>query len=393
METEKRRKIFSQIAFYCFYAGVVTETLLVLIDKSAFTNPIEGQIFRVTFLLFLVKLCLTKYKKREYAAIVLFGILGIVSYLATGRNEILRLVVFAAACKDIDINKCLKLVFWVTLTGCAALILLSLTGVYGTAALTGDYGRGSLETRYTLGMGHPNALQCMVWALTVLYLYLYVEKMKWYMFILLLLVNGGFFLLTDSKTGFIAAVFSICLAAVNRISKAGWIRRLTFAGGSLVLLGSVAISIMAAENAVLLYRYRWEWYWNEKVEFYRKLDALLTGRINSLVGTENFEGTAETWSLFSRPENEYYFDMGWVRLFYWYGIIPACIFIVLLLVLMFYCYKKQKMAALVMITSFSLYTLIEAHGISVYLARNYVFFLLGMYWYHILDWKREEKGR
>lgn len=387
----EREELFSKIAYYSFYVAVIIEVLIVIIDKSSYTNPIEGRLFQLTFLLFLIKVCLSKYTPREYVAIFLFCVLGAISYFVTERNEIIRLVMMVAACKDIDMKKCLKLVFWMTLAGCLAIVLLSVMGIYGDIVLIQDYGRGSVETRYTLGMGHPNALQCMVWALTTLGLYLYAESMKWYYFLLAAVVNGGLFLLTDSKTSLLVAAFTIVLFAFVRIFKGRWASILVFLGGALATVGCIVLSVFAAKDAILLYRFRWEWYWTPTVEIYRKLDALLTGRINSLVGTENFEGTLQTWSLFSRPENVYYFDMGWVRLFYWYGIIPASIFIAVIFLLMLYCCCKKQNAALIMIIAFSLYTLIEAHGISEYLARNYVFFLIGAYWSPMLACIKRKK--
>lgn len=390
---KEKESLLSQIAYYSFYAAVVIEVLMVIIDKSAYINPIEGRLFQLTFLLCLIKVCLTKYSKREYATIFLVCVLGAISYFVTGRNEIVRLVMFVAACKDIDMKKCMKLVFWLTLVGCLIIILLAVTGIYGGISLTQDYGRGSVETRYTLGMGHPNALQCMAWALTTLGLYLYSENMKWYYFLLVTVINGALFLLTDSKTSLLVSVFTIALFIFIRIFKRKWAGTLIFIGGVLVTTVCIVFSVLSAQNAYLIYRYRWEWYWTPKVERYLQLDKLLTGRINSLVGTENFEGTLQTWSLFSKPENVYYFDMGWVRLFYWYGIIPACIFIAVLLLLMIYCWRKGEYAALIMIISFSLYTLIEAHGISEYLARNYVFFLMGAYWSPMLACINKNKDR
>ena len=118
---------------------------------------------------------------------------------------------------------------------------------------------------------------------------------------------------------------------------------------------------------------------------FSKLNSVLNGRIRILVENDGFEVTVGTWRLLSRPENNYYFDMGWVRLFYWYGIIPASIFVAVLLLMMYYCYRKEQYMALVLIASFSLYSIIEAHAISVYLARNYMLFLMGMYWSAILQ--------
>ena len=126
--------------------------------------------------------------------------------------------------------------------------------------------------------------------------------------------------------------------------------------------------------------------------FFVKLNDVLNGRIRILVENEGFEGTTGTWSLFSRPGNNYFFDMGWIRLFYWFGIIPGVIFLAAVFILMIYCYKKQDYMAAVMVVSVSVYSVIEAHVFSDYLARNYVFFLLGMYWSNMFGLSSPSEG-
>lgn len=54
------------IGQFCFYAGLVLELLIVIIDKSAYINPVEGQLFRITFILFLIKVCCTKFSLKEW---------------------------------------------------------------------------------------------------------------------------------------------------------------------------------------------------------------------------------------------------------------------------------------------------------------------------------------
>ncbi len=271
MRTDKSLR--EKTAYLIFYLGVIIEIILVLIDKSAYTNPIEGQIFRLTFLLFFAKACLTKYSFREYAVIAFFLTVGAVSYFATGRNEIVRVVMFIAACKDIDMVKCLKVVFWMTLAGCLALILLSLFGILGTVSLTQDYGRGSVETRYVLGLGHPNALQCMVCVLTMLGMYLYHAKWKWYYYALTLMVNVFFFLLTDSKTGFLVSAGAVFLFFVASKARNKILTGIFAAGNAAVFAGSIVISIMSAKNAMCLWDYYWWAKTDRKIEFYLFLDT------------------------------------------------------------------------------------------------------------------------
>ena len=107
--------------------------------------------------------------------------------------------------------------------------------------------------------------------------------------------------------------------------------------GYLAAAFSVGISILIAANAYRVYDYVWNADRTKKTLFFVKLNELFNGRIRILVENDGFEGTAGTWSLFSRPENNYFFDMGWVRLFYWFGIVPAGIFLLAVLCLMIYC--------------------------------------------------------
>ena len=385
------RKQIEKIAYGSFYLGVIIEVLMVIIDKSALINPVEGRLFQLTFLLFLIKTCLTRYDKKEYAVIAAFLALGAISYFVTGRNDIVRIVMFLAACKNVDMQKCMKLVFYMTLTGCLLIMFLSFFGVGGGLALTQDYGRGSVETRYTLGMGHPNALQCMVFALTVLALYLYGEKWKWYGYAAALAVNTGFFFLTDSKTSFLVAVFAIFYTGMYQFIQRKIIKIICNVVGKLLVTGSIVFSIFISWTAHYVYEYDWEIDTSSKAAFFKKLDSILTGRVRSLTSSVRWEGTIRTWKLFSEPANNYYFDMGWIRLFYWYGIIPACVFIISLLVLMWYCVKKEDYRACIMIVSLSVYAVMEAHTVSIYIARNYVLFLIGMYWTDIID-ERKWKG-
>lgn len=153
----------------------------------------------------------------------------------------------------------------------------------------------------------------------------------------------------------------------------------------------VAGSILTAKEAVIVRFYNWHpWVDNFSVwtKMWGLIDRVLTGRISSLVETDNQAGIISTWRLFSTPNTDYYFDMGWIRLFYWYGIIPAGIAVVVLLLLLWYFIRERKYAEITVIASAALYTVVEAHLVSVYIGRNYILFLVGMYWYKLLDRKK-----
>lgn len=385
------KHILKNVGIYSFYLAVMIEVTLVILDKSEFLYPYEGWTFRITFLLCLVKVLFTKYNRKEYLTIALFLGMGFLSYQITGRNEILRIVMFIAACKDIDMIRCLKMVFWMTLVGCLGIVLLSVTGIYGAMALTKDFGRGGIETRYILGMGHPNALHCMVWALTLLGLYLYHKGMKYWHYILIFMAHAGCFWLTGSKASLILSAFTIMgFMMCDFLKEERW-RRIYGATQLGIFVLCVAGSILIAKEAVIVRFYNWHpWVDNFSVwtKMWGLIDRVLTGRISSLVETDNQAGIISTWRLFSSPNTDYYFDMGWIRLFYWYGIIPAGIAVVVLLLLLWYFMREKKYAEITVIASAALYTVVEAHLVSVYIGRNYILFLVGMYWYKLLDRKK-----
>lgn len=385
IDADKITFIRNKIRNICFYLGLLIEIGIVLWDKSTFINPYEGRLFRVTFLLFGTALLMTHYSKKEWLTIVLFGILGTVSYLVTGRNEILRIVVFLAACKDMNMKQVMKTLFWVTLAGCLVIATASLIGIFGEISVTQTYeAAGTPDTRFTLGFGHPNTLYCMVWVLMLLGMYVYPEKMKWYTYLCLAAGCLGMFFLTKTATGILIALFSLVLAAMfqylPKMKESKVIQGLSLAGYAFCII----VSVLGAANANRVLNYNWGLDTSRKAQFYVYLDKILTGRLLTLASTEISDGTLQTWRIFAKPDTTYYFDLGWVRLFYWYGIIPAVIFILVLLYLLYFCFKKKDDMAVVMILSITIYTVVEAHFVSVYIARNYLLFLLGMYWYQMI---------
>ena len=366
-----------------FFTALTIELLILLIDKSAVANPIEGRLFQITFLLFAMKVCMTQYTNGEWIVIILFEALGVISYLATGRNEIIRIVTMIAACRDMNGRAVFSYMFKVVLGGCMLLVLLSLAGILGTVSVTGVFRGDMVETRYCLGMGHPNALHCMFFMLVLLFLYLYACSMKKYWFAVLFMMNIGMFLLTGSKTGMMVTAFAIVFSALLVLSPR--FRQTPFIYGMTAILLLICTGIAWVAAA-----------FSEKVPYYpamRRFDRLLSDRIvNLFYDSASHAGTLPTWTLFGVAENEYYFDLGWVRLFYWYGIIPALIYVLVLLLLIRELYKRKEYMGIVVLTSLFIYTLVEAHIISVYLARDYTLFLIGMCFGSMFHVDKGEKG-
>ena len=392
----RRLREESRIPWLLFYVGLTIELLVVIIDKSNYTNPIEGYLFRITFLLFAAKLLLTKYDYREWVVILLLEAVGLLSYRITGANDIIRIVTFVAACKDIPLKQMLRYVFYVTLVGCVVIILLSVTGIYGEISLTQAYGRESAEetryvgveaeeeTRYTLGMGHPNALSCMFLMLAALSTYIWFERMKWYSYLFLMLLNVGIYMLTGSKTSMLITTAFILGAFVVFVGRALRDKKVIYVCGFLVFALCIGFSVDAAVCAQRVREAQWNEFFyenprdNRHIVLLGKIDRQISGRIVSLTDSEKNDGMIHTWSLFSNENNmNYYFDMGWVKLFYRYGVIPGILYVAACLALLWQFYRKKDACGLVLFVAFAVYTVVEAHLISVYVGRNYLLMMMG----------------
>lgn len=401
----------SRMPWYLFYGGLTIELLIVIVDKSNLINPFEGRLFQITFLIFLLKLLLTDYSKKEWHWIVGLELLAFFSYWVTGANELIRIVTFVAACKNIPLKQMMRYAFYVTLAGCAVIVLLSVTGIYGDISLTQAYGRESAETtiyigvepaketRYTLGMGHPNALSCMFLMLLVMAVYVYFERMKWYLYLFLMLLNVGVYALSGSKTSML--ITTAFLAGACALTYCRFLRedRFGYLCGLLVFAACIAFSVDAAVCAQRVRDVQWnEFYYGEPLDdrhivTLAKIDRRISGRIISLTDTEANDGMIQTWLLFSRPENmEHYFDMGWVKVFYRYGIVPGIVYLLAHLALLWRIYRRKDACGLAVFTVLAVYTVVEAHLVSFYIGRNFLLMMMGWYFFPAIPDSAEDRG-
>lgn len=360
-----QKPIMEKISKWTFLLALWIELTIVVVEKSEYVIQYEGQWFRLTFVLFGISLLTTKHSLREWVGLFFFAILGLISYKATGRNEILRFVVFVWACQGKDIKKVLKFTFWYTLAGCLVIMFLSLTGIYGDVYQTAVF-RAEEETRYSFGMGHANSFHCMVFVLTLLGIYCYHTILRWYCYVMLAMLQIFVFCFTKSRTGMLLSLFVILMIVVLKYVKPIQKWKSMYILGIISLLAVVAFSIFAAKYSKF-HPLLW------------KIDQLTTGRLAGLCDTMNNEGMLHTWSLWSVARNNYYFDMGIVRIFYWYGIIPGAMYILTQIRLIWIAMKKYDYMLLAVLVAIALYSVFEAHFVSVYLGRNYILFFFGMY--------------
>ena len=351
-----------------FYLGLAAEILLVIWDKSSWTDPYMGQICRMTFLLFAV-CCACSVRKSTMAEDIVFAIgvlIGALSWRFGGRNDLLRIVIFLRAAGTVSVPRAMKVTFVSSAMGCLGLVGLAFAGIQGHLYQTYDYGHG-VETRWDLGLGHPNSLHCMAAMLLIFGLYLFEKKMKLYLYVLLGVGNVLLYGLTRSNTAFAISMLALMLSLLLHYGKKLAAGNAVYFLGELFLFGGLLFSVFCG-----IYRPSGHW-------LLEKLDHVLTGRISSLWTTTFHEGTLSTWKWFGQRLNVCYFDLGWLRVVYWYGVIPALVIIGLTFALLEHARKTRDKAAFMLLLCFGLYTVFEAHLVSAYIGRNYALFIAALY--------------
>ena len=351
-----------------FYLGLAAEILLVIWDKSSWTDPYMGQICRMTFLLFAL-CCACSVRKSTMAEDIVFAIgvlIGALSWRFGGRNDLLRIVIFLRAAGMVSVPRAMKVTFVSSVLGCLGLVGLAFAGIQGHLYQTYDYGHG-VETRWDLGLGHPNSLHCMAAMLLIFGLYLFEKRMKLYLYVLLGVGNVLLYGLTRSNTAFAISMLALMLSLLLHYGKKLAAGNAVYFLGELFLFGGLLFSVFCG-----IYRPSGHW-------LLEKLDHVLTGRISSLWTTTFHEGTLSTWKWFGQRLNVCYFDLGWLRVVYWYGVIPAIVIIGLTFALLEHARKTRDKAAFMLLLCFGLYTVFEAHLVSAYIGRNYALFIAALY--------------
>lgn len=351
-----------------FYLGLAAEILLVIWDKSSWTDPYMGQICRMTFLLFAV-CCACSVRKSTMAEDIVFAIgvlIGALSWRFGGRNDLLRIVIFLRAAGTVSVPRAMKVTFVSSVMGCLGLVGLAFAGIQGHLYQTYDYGHG-VETRWDLGLGHPNSLHCMAAMLLIFGLYLFEKRMKLYLYVLLGVGNVLLYGLTRSNTALAISMLALMLSLLLHYGKKLAAGNAVYFLGELFLFGGLLFSVFCG-----IYR-------PSDHRLLAKLDHVLTGRISSLWTTTFHEGTLSTWKWFGQRLNVCYFDLGWLRVVYWYGVIPALVIIGLTFALLEHARKTRDKAAFMLLLCFGLYTVFEAHLVSAYIGRNYALFIAALY--------------
>jgi len=342
MQLIKRRE---RLGEYAFYIGIAIHLILMTIGYGDYRIPFQGRFMHLAFVLLGIKIVTTYYSKTEWAVMAILGCIGALSYVATGDEYVVSVLVMILAAKNADMRRVCKWILMLVLVFTLVIAVLSLLGVGGTPVDIRDYGRGGIESRWCLGFGHANNLHGTVWYIVAMAVYLFFERLNWKHYLMLSLFNVILFCFTVSKGGVIATqiviIAAMTLRYISKLEQQTWIYICGFLGIlSVIVISMISVSVQWTESEILMF-----------------LDRIFTGRINLAYQHAN----ANMWKwLSSAGELGDAVDNGWVTIFFYYGYIIGIVFILFQFYLIYRTWKEKNGILLVIVVTCAFYTFMEA---------------------------------
>jgi len=332
---------------------------------------------------------LKQYSRTELLVLFVSELLiGVPLYFISGINYFIKAILFIFCLKrDISFYKRMLSSFF--LCSIIGLVIALITAMAGRAPLyINDTNRNSL--RYSFGFQHGNTWAFMFYLQFVLGIFYFrgIEKTNSNKFRnvikLVLIIFEGInvigLLMTKSRTGIIIYIFTLVIYLLmikwknNQVDRVKTLCNIYRTGIILLTVLSILLSILIIINP----EYYQEWSWGK---------YLFLGRIGQLrSNTTDIAaplGGINSWKLYSSKECINCYDLGYITMFYRWGIIPTLSLVAFLLYssiginMKHSCYEAVyqieqgyiRCGILVMI-GFSIYNFMEAYLISNYLTLN-----------------------
>lgn len=331
------------------------------ISATSLTNAYIGRVFQGVMLLLLLKILLTKYTKKEIVILAVAMVLAIISYVKTDSYFVAMLIMLLMASKDMELRLLMKIYFTIV-SGITLLVaILALLGISGDVFLQQDFRGNGLEIRYCFGYTHPNTFHIVVIQIFLSFIWIYWDKMKWYYFILIFVINTFVYHYTDSRTNLVlgsAMVMAyILLKAIPKLRK--WIG--IYIGGFVTLVFCFVLSILTYIYGV-------------NCPILDKLNKLWTGRI-IWAYLENQHCVITPFSYLNCSAN---CDMGFVKMTYNYGWVIMLLVILLFLGILWKITEKKDYVMLISVVICLVFYLGENFSSGEYITRNLIFvYMLG----------------
>lgn len=327
------------------------ELFLGLLRMCQVTLPFSRYALWVFTLVYAAVAAVRHYSRQQRVLFVVLLAFGVLLYYNTGLNKGIRAVFYLYAMKDMDMRKYFKSILVVLVASTLLFAVLSsagLIGIYMVKDIRND--RGFNGFRYSLGYESCNTLMAVAFLAMVCVFIEGHEGQPWYVSAVVTGLYVLMFYLTDSYTGFIvgAAVIAgmVCLRCIRWERWADFV----FALFALSFLLMLVISVMAAfqvENGLM-----------------SQINRIISGRMTQLTvypcDVKYALPYVENWRLFGSSRNHNDYDLGYVQIFYYYGIVPAVCYLACVAGAAVKAWRGGRAWQLVLLLGLSLYLFMES---------------------------------
>ena len=309
-ELQNKNPFFSNFALTSFYLGLIILFFLKFLGLNFGDSVYKiGTVVSMAF--FFIKVINTKYTKKELVYIFFLALLAILLLLISHRPALPMSIIILISSKGINKKDFIKITFFTCLIAYVIVILFGITGIFENVKITMDRlsTNGITQiTRYSLGYYHPNVTYINYFIIITLYFLYKDNKIKNYMYIIILLISILLYKITLSRTGFICLLIILFFSFIlkyevpKKIKVIRYLKFLPFILG----FGIIGLSFL----------------YNGNITIFSLFDKLFSGRLyyNNLFLTQ-MPITLLGVDMSILENAELFLDCGYVLLFLSHGII------------------------------------------------------------------------
>ena len=374
LNTQKIENIFIIVSCIELFMG--------LLRMCQVTLPFSRYILWLFTLFYAAVAAVRHYSKKAKIIFVILMVFGSLLYINTGLNKGIRAVFYLYALKGVNMRKYYKSVLTVLVVSSMFFAVLSILRVLENFTITDVRNdRGFNGVRYSFGYENPNRTMAVIFLALICELILYHEKQPWYAYLAVIGVYLLLYYFTDSRTGFmVGAAVVVGILCVRFIHWDGW-TGVVFVVFIMALITMLTISVLAAcrvENDWML-----------------TINHFISGRMNQLekypCDTKYALPYIENWYLFGDGSNHNDYDMGYIQVFYYYGIVPAVCYLSCVIGAAVKAWKDGESWKLVVLVGLCVYLFMESVYFSNFVPVDFLLvFSVSVLWG---DYGREEKDR
>lgn len=361
-----------------FIVASCVELAMGILEMCNFEFPMKRIVLWGFFFVYSLNMITNKYVKREKIAFAIVFILGILLYANTGINTGIKASVYVMALKGIDSKKLLKSFLWTAMSMVIGIIIGTLFFDFGDIFFWVKTRDEKISKMcICLGFSNPNRLQLLLYGILSYFLLLYGKAIGRLGMISTMAAYFFMAYLTDCKTGMlIGALLFIAVLSARKIKTdhLADILMIFFLIGLGIMM---IVSFLAAANI-------------EKGFWMNLINEFISGRMNQL---EEYTSKAfynlpfmESWSLFSSRNNRNGYDMGYIYIFYYYGIVMATVYLAFIVGSVERARRRKDSLGIVLIAGLCVYLFMETGYYSNYLTRDFLLITSAVVW-----WGKYEK--